>query len=202
MEEIAGKPRAARDLPRSGQEVSKRYLCFFFFTENPRCPCRNHNKTAMVDIETGRSFTFAAFNKECNRYANYFQVCGLWPSAPLLSRQSAPFSGSRIPCRRCGGAFYGKLRGFCRRLDGIGEDWGSDGVDQLQPQTRTSCALYPDKPRQGHHHHSATSTRFVFVVRGSKWCTAHAASPAVLHLMGKKILHARKVHWWRSLLRH
>uniref|UniRef100_A0A1I7XRI2 long-chain-fatty-acid--CoA ligase n=1 Tax=Heterorhabditis bacteriophora TaxID=37862 RepID=A0A1I7XRI2_HETBA len=30
----------------------------------------------MVDIETGRSLTFDEFNKECNRYANYFQSSG------------------------------------------------------------------------------------------------------------------------------
>ncbi|XGW29556.1 hypothetical protein V3C99_008969 [Haemonchus contortus] len=37
---------------------------------------RNSQKTAMIDIETGRSFTFEAFNKECNRYANFFQEQG------------------------------------------------------------------------------------------------------------------------------
>nr|CDJ91934.1 AMP-dependent synthetase ligase domain containing protein [Haemonchus contortus] len=37
---------------------------------------RNSQKTAMIDIETGRSFTFEAFNKECNRYANFFQGQG------------------------------------------------------------------------------------------------------------------------------
>ncbi|KAJ1367583.1 hypothetical protein KIN20_028523 [Parelaphostrongylus tenuis] len=35
---------------------------------------KNRDKTAMIDIETGRVFTFEEFNKECNRYANYFQV--------------------------------------------------------------------------------------------------------------------------------
>ncbi|CAI4223875.1 unnamed protein product [Auanema sp. JU1783] len=38
---------------------------------------KNENKTAMIDIETGRSFTYDQFNKECNRYANYFQKQGL-----------------------------------------------------------------------------------------------------------------------------
>ncbi|CAJ0602760.1 unnamed protein product [Cylicocyclus nassatus] len=37
---------------------------------------KNHHKTAMIDIETGRTFTFATFNKECNRYANFFQGQG------------------------------------------------------------------------------------------------------------------------------
>ncbi|VDO77266.1 unnamed protein product [Haemonchus placei] len=37
---------------------------------------RNSQKTAMIDIETGRSFTFETFNKECNRYANFFQEQG------------------------------------------------------------------------------------------------------------------------------
>ncbi|KAK6059914.1 hypothetical protein COOONC_02433 [Cooperia oncophora] len=34
---------------------------------------KNGQKTAMIDIETGRTFTFETFNKECNRYANFFQ---------------------------------------------------------------------------------------------------------------------------------
>ncbi|KAE9420974.1 hypothetical protein Angca_002170, partial [Angiostrongylus cantonensis] len=37
---------------------------------------KNRDKTAMVDIETGRVFSFEEFNKECNRYANYFQGQG------------------------------------------------------------------------------------------------------------------------------
>ncbi|KHN88925.1 Long-chain fatty acid transport protein 4 [Toxocara canis] len=34
------------------------------------------NKTAVIDIETGRRFTFEEFNKEANKYANYFQSIG------------------------------------------------------------------------------------------------------------------------------
>ncbi|WKY04951.1 hypothetical protein Q1695_005731 [Nippostrongylus brasiliensis] len=37
---------------------------------------KNRQKTAMIDIETGRSFTFESFNRECNRYANFFQEQG------------------------------------------------------------------------------------------------------------------------------
>ncbi|KJH44847.1 AMP-binding enzyme [Dictyocaulus viviparus] len=37
---------------------------------------KNPDKTAMIDIETGRIFSFEAFNKECNRYANFFQGKG------------------------------------------------------------------------------------------------------------------------------
>ncbi|KAK6047832.1 hypothetical protein COOONC_14663 [Cooperia oncophora] len=38
----------------------------------------------MIDIETGRTFTFEAFNKECNRYANFFQVTGPIESMSFL----------------------------------------------------------------------------------------------------------------------
>lgn len=32
-------------------------------------------KVAIIDIETNRTFTFAEFNCEMNKYANYFKVC-------------------------------------------------------------------------------------------------------------------------------
>ncbi|CAD6196158.1 unnamed protein product [Caenorhabditis auriculariae] len=37
---------------------------------------RNGPKTAMIDIETSQTYTFDAFNRHCNRYANHFQSLG------------------------------------------------------------------------------------------------------------------------------
>lgn len=35
----------------------------------------NHpNKECVVDIETGKRYTYSEFNKLCNKYANFFKV--------------------------------------------------------------------------------------------------------------------------------
>lgn len=36
---------------------------------------RYPNKTALIDIESGRYLTFTELDQEANKYANYFQVC-------------------------------------------------------------------------------------------------------------------------------
>lgn len=37
---------------------------------------KHPNKECVVEIETGRKFTFKEINALANKYANYFQVCG------------------------------------------------------------------------------------------------------------------------------
>lgn len=38
---------------------------------------KHPNKDCVIDIETGRKFSFKEFNELCNKYANYFKVCVL-----------------------------------------------------------------------------------------------------------------------------
>ncbi|KAK6013132.1 hypothetical protein OSTOST_21610, partial [Ostertagia ostertagi] len=44
----------------------------------------------MIDIETSRTFTFEAFNKECNRYANFFQRRRARPKGIITTRLLEP----------------------------------------------------------------------------------------------------------------
>ena len=39
---------------------------------------KHPDKECIVEIETGRSFTFREINNLANKYANYFQVNNFW----------------------------------------------------------------------------------------------------------------------------